>query len=40
MNGPPSTGGYMVAAYSVIAIYAVAYAVSLWVRARRPAKDR
>jgi len=36
MNGPPDNGAYMVAAYVVIAVVAVSYAVSLWWRSRRP----
>jgi len=35
MNGPPDNGAYMVAAYVVIAVYAVGYALSLWRRSRR-----
>ena len=31
---PPENGGYMVAAYIVTAVVAVAYAVSLFVRIR------
>ncbi len=36
MNETPSNGGYMVAAYVAVAVVLLAYAGSLWRRARRP----
>jgi hypothetical protein len=38
VNQTPATGGYMIAAYVTTAVILLAYAASLWWRARR--KDR
>ena len=36
----PENGGYMTAAYTVAAVIYLAYAVSLWVRARNAMNDK
>ena len=34
-EGVPQTGGYMIAAYIIVAVIIVGYALSLYLRARR-----
>jgi len=36
---PPDNAGYMVAAYVVTAVIVLAYALGLWLRARRALRD-